>query len=90
MSDEKNIQDPKKNKKKWITEKLIEQQNEAKIVRKIVFITALVAFLLIVKYFVCRLSRYGFNPSCPSSDATLGNNFKQTDDRGIRNMATAT
>ncbi|KIY21559.1 MULTISPECIES: endolytic transglycosylase MltG [Mesobacillus] len=48
MSDEKNIQDPKKNKKKWITEKLIEQQNEAKIVRKIVFITALVAFLLIV------------------------------------------
>lgn len=47
MSDEKNIQDPKKDKKNLITEKLIEQQKEAKIVRKIVFITAIVAILLI-------------------------------------------
>ncbi|MBT2677390.1 endolytic transglycosylase MltG [Bacillus sp. ISL-35] len=47
MSDEKNIQDPKKDKKHLITEKLIEQQKEAKIVRKIVFITAIVAILLI-------------------------------------------
>jgi UPF0755 protein len=47
MSDEKSIQDPKKDKKNLITEKLIEQQKEAKIVRKIVFITAIVAILLI-------------------------------------------
>lgn len=44
MSDEKNI---KKDKKLLITEKLIEQQKEARIVRKIVFITTIVGILLI-------------------------------------------
>ncbi len=47
MSDERNIKDPKRDKKQLITEKLIEQQKEARIVRKIVFITAIVAVLLI-------------------------------------------
>ncbi|CAM3934752.1 endolytic transglycosylase MltG [Mesobacillus thioparans] len=47
MSDERNIKDPKRDKKQLITEKLIEQQKEARIVRKIVFITAIVAILLI-------------------------------------------
>ncbi|MBS8265010.1 endolytic transglycosylase MltG [Mesobacillus boroniphilus] len=47
MSDEKNIKDAKNDKKKLIAEKLIEQQNEARIVRKIVFITAIVGILLI-------------------------------------------
>ncbi|WP_079509855.1 endolytic transglycosylase MltG [Mesobacillus jeotgali] len=47
MSDEKNINDPKKDKKQFISEKLIERQSEAKIVRRIVFITAIVAILLI-------------------------------------------
>ncbi|NKE05204.1 endolytic transglycosylase MltG [Mesobacillus selenatarsenatis] len=44
MSDEKNI---KTDKKKLITEKLVEQQKEARIVRKIVFITSIMAILLI-------------------------------------------
>lgn len=47
MSDEKNIKDAKNDKKKLIAEKLIEQQKEARIVRKIVFITAIVGILLI-------------------------------------------
>jgi UPF0755 protein len=47
MSDEKNINDSKKEKKQVIAEKLIEQQKEAKVVRKIVFITAIAALLLI-------------------------------------------
>ncbi|GAM16129.1 endolytic transglycosylase MltG [Mesobacillus selenatarsenatis] len=44
MSDEKNS---KQDKKKLIAEKLVEQQKEARIVRKIVFITAIVGILLI-------------------------------------------
>jgi UPF0755 protein len=44
MSDEKNI---KTDKKKLIAEKLVEQQKEARIVRKIVFITSIMAILLI-------------------------------------------
>lgn len=47
MSDEKNINETKKEKKQMIAEKLIEQQKEAKVVRKIVFITAIAALLLI-------------------------------------------
>ena len=44
MSDEKNN---KPDKKKLIAERLVEQQKEARIVRKIVFITAIVGILLI-------------------------------------------
>ncbi|GAE47479.1 protein YceG like [Mesobacillus boroniphilus JCM 21738] len=44
MSDEKNS---KKDKKKLIAERLVEQQKEARIVRKIVFITAIAGILLI-------------------------------------------
>lgn len=44
MSDEKNS---KQDKKKLIAERLVEQQKEARIVRKIVFITAIVGILLI-------------------------------------------
>lgn len=44
MSDEKNI---KTDKKKLIAEKLVQQQKEARIVRKIVFITSIMAILLI-------------------------------------------
>lgn len=44
MSDEKNS---KQDKKKFIAERLVEQQKEARIVRKIVFITAIVGILLI-------------------------------------------
>ena len=47
MSDEKNIKDPKTDKKQMIAEKLVEQQKEARIVRKIVFITSIMAILLI-------------------------------------------
>lgn len=47
MSDEKNIKNPKKDKKQLITERLVEHQKEAKIVRRIVFITAIVAILLV-------------------------------------------
>lgn len=47
MSDEKNIDETKIEKKQIIKEKLIEQQKEARIVRKIVSITALVAILLL-------------------------------------------
>ncbi|MFT9596735.1 endolytic transglycosylase MltG [Mesobacillus sp.] len=44
MSDEKNSKQDKKN---FIAERLVEQQKEARIVRKIVFITAIVGILLI-------------------------------------------
>ncbi|MBT2636418.1 MULTISPECIES: endolytic transglycosylase MltG [unclassified Bacillus (in: firmicutes)] len=47
MSDEKNIKDSKTDKKQLIAEKLVEQQKEARIVRKIVFITSIVGILLI-------------------------------------------
>lgn len=47
MSDTKNTKDPKKDRKHMITNKLIEQQKEAKLVRRIVFITAIVGILLI-------------------------------------------
>lgn len=47
MSDEKNINESKSDKKQMIAEKLVEQQKEARVVRKIVFVTAIVAILLI-------------------------------------------
>ena len=47
MSDEKNLKDKKNEKKQKIVEKLVEQQKEAKVVRRIVFITALAALLLL-------------------------------------------
>jgi len=47
MSDEKDIKNTNNDKKHLIAEKLIERQKEARVVRRIVFVTAIVAILLI-------------------------------------------